>query len=121
MVNIERIQHESPEWVDELKNDHSRTDDPDYWQTLLKQISTMWWMPLDYTEEDFQKITAPTLILLGDRDGFVELQQAVKMYHLIKNAELLILPNATHFSALNELSMRMVLDFLLRHSTLTEQ
>jgi len=121
IVNIERIQREAPEWVDELKKDHSRNDDPDYWQTLLKQISTMWWTPLDYTEEDFQKITEPTLILLGDRDGSIELQQAVDLYQLIPNAELAIIPNSTHFTAGNELTMSIVLDFLLRHSALTEQ
>jgi pimeloyl-ACP methyl ester carboxylesterase len=121
VVNIERIQRESPEWVDELKKDHFRADDPDYWQTLLKQISTMWWAPLDYTAEDFQKITETTLILLGDRDGIVELQQAVEMYQLIPDAELAIIPNSTHFTAGNELSMSIVLDFLLRHSPLTRQ
>jgi pimeloyl-ACP methyl ester carboxylesterase len=120
IVNIERFQRESPDWVDELKKDHSRVDDPDYWQKLLIQISTMWWTLLDYTEEDFQKITAPTLILLGDRDGIVELQQAVAMYQFIRNGELLILPNTNHFSAVNELTMSIVLDFLLRHNTLTE-
>lgn len=120
-VNIERIQREAPEWVDELKKEHFRSDDLDYWQTLLKQISNMWWAPLDYTEEDFQKITEPTLILLGDRDGTVELQQAFAMYQLIRNAELAIIPNSTHFTACNELSMSIVLDFLLRHRALTEQ
>jgi len=121
IVNIERIQRESPEWVEELKKDHFRADDPDYWQTLLKQISTMWWTPLDYTAEDFQKITETTLILLGDRDGSIELQQAVEMYQLIPDAELAIIPNSTHFTAGNELSMSIVLDFLLRHSPRTKQ
>jgi pimeloyl-ACP methyl ester carboxylesterase len=81
----------------------------------------MWWAPLDYTAEDFQKITETTLILLGDRDGIVELQQAVEMYQLIPDAELAIIPNSTHFTAGNELSMSIVLDFLLRHSPLTRQ
>jgi pimeloyl-ACP methyl ester carboxylesterase len=80
----------------------------------------MWWTPLDYTAEDFEKITKPTLILLGDRDGIIELEQAVEMYQLIPSAELAILPNATHFSAGSELTMNIVLDFLLRHSTLNE-
>jgi len=120
-VNYQRIQRESPEWVVELKTDHARTDDPEYWQTLLKQISRMWWTPLDYSEQDFHKITVPTLILLGDRDGGVELQQAFDMYQFIQNAELLILPNATHFTAENELSIRLILDFLLRHSTSGEE
>ena len=61
------------------------------------------------------------LILMGDRDGMIELEQAVEMYQLMPNAELAILPNATHVSAVSELSMNIVLDFFLRHSPLTEQ
>ncbi len=115
-VNIKRIQRESPEWVEEMKRDHVSSGDPDYWQTLLKQISVMWWTPLDYTAQDFQKITTPTLVMLGDRDGIVELQQAVDEYQLISNAELFIIPQADHFTAERELNMRIVLDFLLRHT-----
>jgi pimeloyl-ACP methyl ester carboxylesterase len=121
VVNFEQIQRGDPEWVNYLKTSHTSSNDPDYWQTLLKQISTMWWTPLDYTAEDFEKITKPTLILLGDRDGIIDLEQAVEMYQLIPNAELAIIPNATHFSAGSELTMNIVLDFLLRHSTLNEQ
>jgi pimeloyl-ACP methyl ester carboxylesterase len=119
-VNIEHIQRESPEWVDELIKEHTHSNDPEYWQIFLKQISAMWWTPLDYTREDFQKISVPTLILLGDRDGTVELEQAVDMYHFIPKAELAILPNANHFTACNDLNMNIVLDFLLRHSKPTE-
>jgi pimeloyl-ACP methyl ester carboxylesterase len=115
-VNIERIITVSPEWVEEMKRDHVSDGNPDYWQTLLKQVAVMWWTALDYTGDDFQKIIEPTLILLGDRDGIVELQQAVDEYQLIPNAELFIIPNATHFTAESELSMRIVLDFLLRHT-----
>ena len=121
VVNIEQIQREEPDWVKLWQTEHARTDDPDYWQTLLKQISIMWWTPLNYTVEDFQKIIEPTLILMGDRDGVIELEQAVEMYRLIPNAELAILPNATHFSALNQLSMSIVLDFLLRQSSPTDR
>lgn len=121
VVNIEQIQAEAPDLVNLWKTEHVRPGDPDYWHTLLKQLSIMWWTPLDCTVEDFQKITEPMLILMGDRDGLIELEQAVEMYQLIPNAELVILPNATHFSAVSELSMNIVLDFFLRHSTLTDQ
>lgn len=117
VVNIEKLQGYSPEWVSFLKTAHTRSDDPDYWQTLLTQISTMWWQPLNYTAEDFDKITEPTLILIGDRDEGIEIEQAVEMYQLIPNAELAVLPNTTHFSALGRLSMNIVLDFLMRHTT----
>jgi pimeloyl-ACP methyl ester carboxylesterase len=116
-VNFEHIQRDSPDWVDEMKHDHVSSPDPDYWKTLLKQISALWWTPLDYTIDDFLKISEPTLVLLGDRDGIVELQQAVEMYQLIPNAELFVIPHADHFTAKTELSMRIVEDFLLRHSS----
>jgi len=117
VVDFEKLQRVAPEWVNFLKTEHTRTDNSDYWQTLLKQISGMWWTSLHYTAEDFYKITAPTLILVGDRDGLIELRQAVDMYHLIPNAELVVLPNTTHVSAVNDLSINIVLDFLLRHAT----
>jgi pimeloyl-ACP methyl ester carboxylesterase len=114
-VDVAHIQQASPEWVAELTADHARADDPDYWQTLLRQISRMWWTPLDYPAEAFQQMTDPTLILLGDRDGIIDLEQAVEMYHALPNAELAILPNATHLTALTEASLGLVVEFLLRH------
>ena len=116
LVNIEQIQRQDPDYIKFLKTEHARTDDADYWQTLLKQISIMWWTPLDYTAEDFRKIIEPTLILLGDRDGIIDLEQAVEMYQLIPNAELAILPNATHISPNPKLMTETVLDFTLRHT-----
>jgi pimeloyl-ACP methyl ester carboxylesterase len=117
VVNIEKIQRDEPEWVSQLKTDHAHTDDSDYWQTLLKQISTMWWTPLNYTADDFHKITEPTLIAVGDRDGLIEIEQAVDMYRFIANAELAILPNGTHTSPNPKLLTDSVLDFFFRHST----
>lgn len=116
VVNLEKLQRVSPEWVSQLKADHTHSDDSAYWQTLLKQISIMWWTSLDYKANDFHKMTEPNLIFIGDRDGLIELQQAVDMYQFIPNAELVVLPNTTHFSALSELSMNIVLDFLMRHT-----
>jgi pimeloyl-ACP methyl ester carboxylesterase len=116
-VNFEHLQLKEPDWVSLLETEHVRVGDPNYWKTLLKQISTMWWTPLDYAAKDFEKITEPMLILIGDRDGVVELEQAVQMYQLIPTAELAVLPNATHMSSITDLSINIVLNFLLRHST----
>lgn len=121
VVNIEQVQRAVPDLVKLWKTEHSWTDDPEYWQTLVKQISTMWWTSLDYAAEDFQKIIEPTLILIGDRDGMIELEQAVEMYQLIPNAELTILPNRTHMSTTDQLFTDTVLDFLLRHTSTTNK
>ena len=116
VVNVEQIQQFAPETVSHWEMEHYRPGMPGYWQTLLKQLSSMFWTPLDYSVDDFQRITEPVLIVMGDRDELIGIEQAVEMYHLIPNAELAILPNATHMSATGELFTTAVLDFLLRHS-----
>lgn len=119
IVNLEQTQRQWPDLVERWQGFHASLGGPDYWQKLLRQISTMWWTPLDYTVEDFQKIIAPTLILMGDRDGTIPVEEAVEMYRLIPKAELAIFPNATHFTTLRnaELFQKIVLDFLMRHNS----
>ena len=82
---------------------------------MLEQLSRMWWTPLDYTREDFQKITEPFLILAGDRDRFCPVEQAVDMYKLIPKAELAVFPNTTHSTAISDMTLPIIIDFLLRH------
>jgi len=120
MVNIEQIQRDHPELITLLKGEHVRVDEPDYWKTLLKQYSILWWSPPGYTADDFHKITEPTLVLQGDRDEIVELEQAIEMYRFIPNAELVILPNSRHSSPNAKLLAEAVLDFFLRHSTASD-
>lgn len=120
VVNIEKIQRDSPELITLLQTEHVRADDPDYWKTLLKQYSVLWWAPLDYTVDGFHKLTEPTFILQNDRDEIVELEQAVDMYRFIPDAELAILPNSKHSSPNSKLLIETVLDFLLRHSAVSE-
>jgi pimeloyl-ACP methyl ester carboxylesterase len=73
---------------------------------------------LDYTPEEFGQITVPILIMQGDRDSFIPVEQAVEMYRMIPNAELAIVPNASHGGPLTQDSaLPTILDFLKRHST----
>ena len=82
----------------------------------------MWLTPLNYTAADFEQIAVPTLILIGDRDQLVPVEEATEMYRLIPTAELAIVPNADHLQAAgSELVQTVVLDFLLRHRQPTEQ
>jgi pimeloyl-ACP methyl ester carboxylesterase len=116
VLNSEKIRDEDPEMIDEMKKAHVSSNNPEYWRTLLEQLSRMWWTPLGYTKEDFQKITEPTLVLLGDRDVFSPVEQAVEIYRSIPNAELAVIPGATHSSTINELTKPIILDFLMRRN-----
>lgn len=81
-----------------------------YWETLVASAGSKekllytaqllikpWLTDLDYQPEDFAKITSPTLIITGDRDEAIPLEQSLHMYQQISKAELTILPNANHF------------------------
>ena len=91
---------------------------PDYLNALALQLSDPWMTDLDYRPNDFEKITVPTLILLGDRDGLIPVGQAVHMYNHIPNAELSIVPNAGHdlTSAKPEIFTHISMNFLIRHT-----
>lgn len=113
-VNFAQFESTQPGWLEMLQVTHVSSGDPTYWRTLLLQSSALWWTPLDYSAEELQQIVAPSLILLGDRDGIAPVQQALDMYRMLPAAELAIIPNTTHMATLTPLCMQIVLDFLLR-------
>jgi pimeloyl-ACP methyl ester carboxylesterase len=116
-VDIEKFERENPDFAAGLQEDHG----PDGWKTLLRQIKPMWNSRLNYAQDDFARLVAPTLVLLGDRDDFVPVEDAVEMYRLLPNAELAVVPGANHTdfifsSAKVAIIQPIILDFLLRHS-----
>jgi len=118
-VNIDKLKQTLGPMTEMWRAFHATPDDPDRWEKLALQISSMWWTPLGYTAVDFQKIKTPTLVLLGDRDQIISVEEAVEMYRLIPEAELAIVPNANHSLPMTkaELFTNLVSDFLVRHIT----
>ncbi len=116
-VDIDYIEKGNPGTIKAWKREHVDPNNPEKWKTMLQEVSVMWWTPLSYSRPDFKKIKDPSLILMGDRDGFIPIEQALQMYKFIAGAELAILPNTTHASAFQkpELFIKTVLDFLLRN------
>lgn len=116
-VDLEKFERENPGFAAMLQQVHGAEG----WKRLLRQIKPMWSAPLNYTADDFARVTAPTLVLLGDRDGFVPVEDGVAMYRLLPNAELAVVPAAEHTDFIFSLAkvallQPLVLDFLLRHS-----
>lgn len=111
-----RLRQVAPWFADLVQSWHAPLGD-DYWQTLLNQIATLFWTPLHYTPSDFARITAPALILSGDRDESIPLEQQLELYHLIPGAELAILPGADHVGGFYrvDLFVRIVSNFFERH------
>ena len=115
VVDLERFEKARPQLVSRLRQ-LSPVYGPNYWKTYVAQMSKVWLTPLNYTAEDYAKITARTLILLGDKDTGTSLEDALEMYKLIPKAELAVLPGSDHYLVWSraELFNNIVLDFLQR-------
>jgi pimeloyl-ACP methyl ester carboxylesterase len=88
--------------------------DPDRLPTILDKIKTLYLSEPNFTAEQLAKITAPTLILDGQNETVIRLDEPQKIAALIPNAQLVILPNVGH-SAVTEnptIWNQAVLDFL---------
>lgn len=67
------------------------------WRSLARQTARLW---LDYqglSDEEYRRIEARTLVVVGDRDEDVAVEDAVSMYRGMPNAELAVCPGADHF------------------------
>lgn len=114
-VDYEHVEKNNPDFITKFKQLHSFQGESSYWKNLLFGLSKLYFKPLNYKEEDFKKIVVPTLILAGDRDPFVPVEQSVNLFRWIDKAELSISPNTTHSFPPDHFS-KIVLDFLMRQT-----
>ena len=101
------------EMLHKLQADHDAAQGEDYWLTLFVQAFAMRTVPLDENFEDFRRIAEPTLILVGDRDEYCSVEEAVTVYRMLRYGELAILPNLEH--AMTAQVAETALKFLLRY------
>jgi pimeloyl-ACP methyl ester carboxylesterase len=62
---------------------------------IQAQIKLMAFHP-NITEAELKSIKIPTLIMVGDRDA-IKMEHTLKMFRLIENSNLCVLPATTHF------------------------
>jgi pimeloyl-ACP methyl ester carboxylesterase len=82
-------------------------------QTLLAGIFDRLTHSPGYTFEDLSKITAPTLILSGDRDVVCSVEEGVEAYRMLQQGELAVLANTGHL--ITPSAVAVSIDFLERH------
>ncbi len=68
---------------------------PDRFADLIARAGAMVGAIEDWSPDELRAIRAPTLILIGEKD-FISIEQAVKTLDLVPDAQLAILPGATH-------------------------
>jgi pimeloyl-ACP methyl ester carboxylesterase len=80
-----------------MKRDQDEGQGNGHWRTYLQLVwdrVTNW---PGYTHSDLASVTAPTLILTGDRDDFCSVEQAVAAYRQLRDGELAVLPGHGHY------------------------
>ena len=73
--------------------------DPGHWPKFWSKVNSIQWE--GFSNEELASIRAPVIIALGDHD-FVRLEHAVETFKLIPNAELAVIPDASHFVLFSE-------------------
>lgn len=95
MLNAAKIEEKLPDFAATLQQRHA----PNNWKTVLEKTAAL----LDSIGKDnplktadYAGIQNPVLLLLGDRDKMVSLEETVEVYKSLPNAQLAVLPNTVH-------------------------
>lgn len=89
-------------------------DGPGHFPAIFKKTISMWLSEPDISKDDLGKISAPTLVMAGDRDATTH-EHTLELFRSLKTAQLCIIPGTTHFllSEKPEVANRMILEFLV--------
>lgn len=95
MLDAEKIEIKIPQFAVTLQRRHVSQN----WKVVLQKTATMMLAmgaqnPLNKT--DFEQIMLPCLLLLGDRDKMVTIEETRNVFQALPNAQFAILPATTH-------------------------
>ncbi len=65
----ERVERDSPKWMQEMIDLHGPYHGPDYWRDLLRLTVHAIITEPNYTPADLARVTRPTLVIQGEKDG----------------------------------------------------
>ncbi|MDQ3856181.1 MAG: alpha/beta hydrolase [Chloroflexota bacterium] len=88
-------------------------DGPEHWPIVVGKLAEMYRVEPDISIEDLGRISAPTLVLVGD-DDVVTLEHTIELYRALPNSELAVVPGTSHAHFMEKPSLvnRIILDFL---------
>src|SRR5207245_6154283 len=71
-------------------------DGPAHFPVVFEKTKRLWLTEPDIQREELTKITAPTLVMVGDRDAGIP-EHTLELFRSIKGAQLCVIPETTHF------------------------
>jgi pimeloyl-ACP methyl ester carboxylesterase len=88
---------------------------PNSYNELIEKLKDSWLQPVYVKKEKLKNIKCPVLTVGGDRDDYMPVEKFVRIYNLIPNSQLAIIPNCGHVGLIiyPEMISMIVLPFLL--------
>lgn len=93
--------------------DNASPDGPAHFAIVFEKTKKLWLTEPNIKKEELAKITAPTLLMVGDRDAIIP-EHTLELFRSIKGAQLCVIPGVTHFllSEKPTLANSIILEFL---------
>jgi pimeloyl-ACP methyl ester carboxylesterase len=97
-----------------MKADEDSGQGKDHWKEYLHLAFHRLTHPPGYTTQDLGAISAPTLIIVGDRDEFCSVEEGGRAYRALTEGELAVVPNTGHI--ITPPLVELMVEFLERWS-----
>jgi len=97
-----------------MKADEDSGQGKDYWREYLRLAFHLLTQPPGYTMQDLSAITAPTLIIVGDRDEVCSVEEGVRAYRALAEGEFAVVPGTGHI--ITPPLVDLMVQFLARRS-----
>jgi pimeloyl-ACP methyl ester carboxylesterase len=97
-----------------MKADEDSGQGKDHWKDYLRLAFHRLTQPTGYTTPDLGAITAPTLIIVGDRDEFCSVEEGALAYRALAEGELAVVPATGHI--ITPPLVELMVEFLERWS-----
>ena len=91
-----RIERDDPAWAADLTRRHAPVQGDGAWQRLLPAVAADVASQPSLTSRELRAITPPTLVVCGDRDPFVPVDQAVGLARQVRDGRLFVAPDCGH-------------------------
>jgi len=87
---------EIEKWTDFANEYKSKGYKGNDFKEFVEDCIQMWGKDPYVPEDKVRKINCRTMIVLGDRDGFISLEHGMEMYREIEGSEFFVVPGASH-------------------------
>jgi len=94
--------------------DEASPDGPAHFPVVVEKTKRLWLNEPNIAKEDLARISAPTMVMAGDRDA-IPPEHTLELFRSIKGAQLCVISRTTHFlmSEKPDMVNRATLDFLI--------